>query len=267
MLDANEIPVDAVRRRRRRVALVLTLASALLASGFIADTLFHDKEGDETAWTIDTVFPKPIHRTFKPHGVTIPLGKRRAVHNGQGGPEDPGPYIAEARDGWFLEDGQKPIDGLARTGFTLPGGGASPGGARYLPGGGFGGGGGSGGGGSSESSITLACPKDAAALEALTGKKTCADAGSSTALDEPSAAPGDGSLPFTTVVTTTVGGAQLPAGDGFVGGDNPNSPAGNPVSIVPEPQNWAMMIAGFFMTGLAIRSRRRKMRRKVAITR
>jgi hypothetical protein len=261
MAVANDIPVDAARRRRRRAALALALMSAVLGSAFVADRLLNGK-GEETAWTTDTVFPKLARYIAKPHGVTVPIS-RRVVHRtkAQGGPEDPGAYIEEAPDGWLLADGQTPADGFARTGFSLPS--HTPfdvGGFRFAPGGG-----GGGGGGGSDGGLALSCPDDAEAILALTGKG-CADTGSNpdpAETAESPETPGDGGLTILPIVASSsppFGGVTGPEGNGSAGPGNTDGAPATPVTAVPEPQNWALMIAGFFLAGMAIRSGRAKTR-------
>jgi hypothetical protein len=261
MSSTHEIPADAMRRRRRRAATVLALVSTVLGSAFVADR-FLSGNGEETAWTSDTVFPKLGHYLAKPHGVTVPIS-RRVVHKGQGGPEEPGEYIKEANDGWLLTDGQKPIDGFARTGFSLPGhppyGG---GGFRFAPGG-FA----PGGGGGSDGGLVLSCPDDAAAIAAL--GRDCPEAGADPDSPEADEAPDKGGLTILPVVSSPGAfgsegnGATGPGGTGGTNSsetDGYTPPPETPVTAVPEPQNWAMLIAGFFLAGMAIRSGRTRMR-------
>lgn len=275
MAVADEIPVDTARRRRRRVALVLALASVLLGSGIMMDSLLNNRE-EETAWTTDTVFPRITRLMSKPHGITVPIGKR-ANEAGRGGPEDPGPYIEEANDRWLLADGQMPIDGLMRTAFNLPTHMPAPGKGIGSPPAGLGGPPGGGGGGGGDGGLVLSCEKDAPALEKLTGKK-CPETGSEPAPTETAGTPEDGGLTILPIVSSPIAGGggsavvyptvpTLPAGgpaDSPPNEGNPGMPPVTPVSVVPEPQSWAMMIAGFFLAGFVIRGSARRTRQVVA---
>jgi hypothetical protein len=70
---------------------------------------------------------------------------------------------------------------------------------------------------------------------------------------------GDQDLPSTNrrVTYTTSAGDTLIGGIRFTSGGNATE-VDNVVFAVPEPSTWAMMLAGFGMIGLAMRSRRRR---------
>lgn len=259
MSAENAFPVDAARRRRRRTAILLVLIGALMASAFVAERLFRSSMPGATAWTSDTVFPKLKDYFAGKHGVTVPIARKlvRTRYTGQGGPEDPGAYIEE--DGIALAGIHDPIGSGGD--FALPSG-RLGGLNRFGPG--DGGPLGSGGGGGGPGGGIIACEKsDGGAMTVSEIDKLCP--GNKTASEPDAKADNPGKVVNDTLGEAGGGGGggsgptyTLPGSPGIpeiVGPGAPQIPAGVPVSAVPEPQSWLMMITGFLLMGLGIRHR------------
>lgn len=252
MAAESGISVEAFRHRRRRAAMVVGLISALFASVLVADLLFNGDRLAETAWTSDTVFPGFAEHFLGRHGVTVPIGRTVIPDRqlkGEGGPEDPGPYIKEDRIQLAGRHDPIHVDAISLPGRVFGRGG------HFVPNGGASFGGGGGGGGPGGGIITCEKPGGAARLAEIgkvcPGTPEKGDSPGSVVTDTTSF-PGDAPAP--TGLVAGDGSSQiLPISPGTGGSGTPQTPAQEAVSSVPEPASWAMLIAGFLLMGLAIR--------------
>jgi len=275
--------------------MLLGLLAALLATAIFADGLLSGPKDSKKASIVtppvERALPKVFARSVpKHHGVTFAIG--RPAPGGRGGPENPGDYIPEdgPRHGWFVPGDQQPIDGFASSPVSLP----TQTGYFTAPVGRFSGFPGGIGGGGGDGSIRITSDKktdpdsgtdepeastnDPVPATDNLGKVVNESTGDTPPQDIVIVDPGDQPDPPFQPVTVT--GASSPGTVVSITGSpgQPGNPGTTdtqtsgggasapttlvPIAAIPEPQSWAMMIAGFLTLGLALRRPRRRMQRE-----